>query len=534
MHIQTIMVVLGMCIVCLAVSAILYYGKERTCRKKEPMNIFYTKKIVYLWILACINIMLCYLVSIYGGFIEFFIIIVLFKCKDIVSVLIQIVYSVQCTTPKLEHDISDKSIVCIIPVYDETEEEIERLVESVRLQCTSTSLICIIEDHGKTATCSVFTEILKIVHLSYVSWKQCTVNVTVTLGRVQECACVIIVKDTNMGKRDSLILSHDTFNVSRTLNETNTQFRYMLRQCIQETYHLDTFEYMFCTDADTIICPRSFEYLIETIQARHAVAACGFVIVNEPSFQFWNLVQNFQYMYGQYIRRRTESIIGKVTCLPGCITMFKIDSSAQDAIALYSEIPNTGDFFKTIVQLLGTDRRLTTSFLFQHSGVYTVFDERAKCLTNTPKTFQKYIAQRRRWGSNSYFNSLYIVIGNNIPFITRVFALLDYLRMSLIYFRCFNTVLFLIKLVYHIRQYMKQEVSVLVQLAPCMSIVLLPVMYFIVLCLYKPILRTRIVYLILGFCILKCYGTILSLVCVSNFLWYCGDNAWTSLKRPVR
>jgi hypothetical protein len=104
----------------------------------------------------------------------------------------------------------------------------------------------------------------------------------------------------------------------------------------------------------------------------------------------------------------------------------------------------------------------------------------------------------------------------------------------LIYFRCFNTVLFLIKLVYHIRQYMKQELSVLLQLAPCMSIVLLPVMYFIVLCLYKPILRTRIVYLILGFCILKCYGTILSLVCVSNFLWYCGDNAWTSLKRPVR
>ena len=539
MELKMIAVLIGMCIVFVAFSSLLYYGKMRTLKKKEPMNTFYKKKIAFLLLILYTNIALCYLVFCYGNFTEFFVIIVIFKCKDIVSVLIQLIHHTMCfecyqKPSSLNDSNTHVSVVSIIPVYDETEEELKYLVESIKQQQQnddeSTRLICIIEDHGKLKSMFVLTEIIDTVLMSYVSWKDQHIQITVTFGRSGNCPCVIVVKDKNMGKRDSLILSHDTFNVPRLLNTVNAEFRSSMRNHISRLYGIHSFTHMFCTDADTIICADSFHYLIETIETKNAVAACGLVVVNKPSFQFWNMVQNFQYMYGQYIRRRTESIFGKVTCLPGCITMFKIDDVvASNALAIYSELPKQHEFFKTIVQLLGTDRRLTTSFLFQNMQTRTVFDERAICLTNTPKTFYKYLAQRRRWGSNSYFNSLYIITGQNIPIITRFFALLDYLRMSLIYFRSFNTVLFLIKIVFNILQYYRNGTDLFVQLSPCISILLLPLVYFCCLCLFKPLLQKRIVYFVLGFVALKFCGMLLSIVFVSNFLWFCGDSAWTSL-----
>ena len=96
------------------------------------------------------------------------------------------------------------------------------------------------------------------------SWKQQLLQLTVMFGKSNDCPCIIIVNDKNMGKRDSLILSHDTFNVPRLLDITNTEFRHNLRNHISRVYGLYSFTHMFCTDAETRICTDSFGYLIET------------------------------------------------------------------------------------------------------------------------------------------------------------------------------------------------------------------------------------------------------------------------------
>ena len=393
-------------------------------------------------------------------------------------------------------------------------------------------MICIIEDHGSLKTRQCLTEELIELNLPYYSWKGIKLNVTIIFGKIntnqKSCGCVIFVKETNMGKRDSLILSHDCFNEPRiSLNETNITFRNTLRCCIKDTYGFDRFEFMFFTDGDSCICKNSFQYLIESIKFNNAIAACGLVRVNNPCFEFWNMLQNFQYFYGQYIRRKAESVVRKVTCLPGCITMMKIDVVARHAIDLYAEMTTEEVFVKRIVQTLGTDRRLTCSFLFQDRKQFTVVDYRAVCLTNTPTSFLKYLDQRRRWCSNAYFNSIFTLLNTNVPIITRVFALLDYLRMSLIYFRCFNTVLFLVKLV----RTSQQWEFLLIQLSPCICIVCIPIIYFVCLVVSKGTTFLCGVYLCIGFCLVKCLGTLLSVCCVSNMLWFCGDQKWTQQKK---
>ena len=139
MELKMIAVLIGACIVFVAFSSLLYYGKMRTLKKKEPMNTFYKKKIAFLLLIAYTNIALCYLVFCYGSFIEFFVIIVIFKCEDIVSVLIQLMYDTLCCFRHHQESSSsvyndNVSVVSIIPVYDKTDNELKCLVESIKQQ----------------------------------------------------------------------------------------------------------------------------------------------------------------------------------------------------------------------------------------------------------------------------------------------------------------------------------------------------------------------------------------------------------------
>ena len=85
---------------------------------------------------------------------------------------------------------------------------------------------------------------------------------------------------------------------------------------------IDEYHYMFFTDADSFIQANSLTSLIDELEYRNVTAACGLVMVDFSGHcgGFWNIYQNFQYLYGQYIRRNVENIIARVTCLPGCIT----------------------------------------------------------------------------------------------------------------------------------------------------------------------------------------------------------------------
>ena len=127
-------------------------------------------------------------------------------------------------------------------------------------------------------------------------------------------------------------MGHDIYNMPRdNITEECVVMKNFIKEKVRIFYGIDEFHYMFNTDADSIIEKESLYKLMQNIIRNKSTACCGIVVIDfsEAQYGFWNLYQNFQYLYGQYIRRGTEHIMSKVTCMPGCITMTKIDEMSK-------------------------------------------------------------------------------------------------------------------------------------------------------------------------------------------------------------
>ena len=517
----------------LTIASILYvkYGQKQPSEKfswAEAFDSFGRKKFAYIAYIGVMNAVFSVLVYMYADLKITFAIIIVLKSKDVIMSMMHTVYIIAVFFVRLfarKTDTTDDACkgntVSIIPVYSETKEQVTGTITSIiqNVQRPMNNVLCVICD-GKDVCIQDVMTVMAEETVQYMSWKEHLITVQIWYGKVDSVPCMVMLKRQNQGKRDSLIVAHDLFNYPRhNMKSTNMMMRKSVRTKITELYGLKDFAYMFCTDADTIIAENSFSYLYETLEARNAVACCGLVTIDftEGQWSFWNIFQNFQYLYGQYVRRATENLYGKVTCLPGCITMFKVHPSASDAISMYSQLPHKDELLKTIVQLLGTDRRLTNSFLFQNKSMLTVFEPRAKCFTVPPNQCYPYLTQRRRWGSNAYFNTLCIIFAPNTYLITRFFAAIDYLRMSLMFFRIFNTVLFLYELIANFSW---------LAIIPCSVVVLYPITFFFAVAVGDGFLRPMIFKLILGYIYNRLASPLLSIMVFTNLFWNMGSTRW--------
>lgn len=490
---------------------------------------FTQKKYAYLTLIGIANCLLSVLVFNFAGTKALSYTLVVFKCKDVVTAFAQTIYFLVMFVKRnilqikeAELIIKKCNIVSLIPVYSETKEQIDGTVNSVIENEIGehTNLLVIFCDGLEVNIQDSLTEVIETTEEEYVSWKLVENSLTITYGKIHDHPCLVIKKKKNQGKRDTLIVGHDIFNHPRTnIHPKCIVLKNNVLNKIKELYGISDFQFIFCTDADSILTPNSFMCLIETMERRGSVACCGLVVVDcsEGEWELWNVFQNFQYLYGQYVRRGTENMLNKVTCLPGCVTMFRVHESASKAIAMYSDLPDKDDMLKTTVQLLGTDRRLTSSFLYQDKDIKVNYDTRAKCWTIPPNKLYPYISQRRRWGSNSYFNTYCNIFGPNIHIITRVFAVLDYFRLSLVYFRMFNTILF----VFQITQQVK-----IIELVPFVVIVMYPTLFFFGYSLFDPFLRKMYHKLILGYVYNKLLASLISMMVLSNMYWNIGSTKW--------
>lgn len=497
---------------------------------------FAQKKILYLIALATFNIAISTIAFIFASQRAIFITLICLKSKDIIMAIVQVIHSIYFIIkvkilrkqPK-PIKIEKSNIISLIPIYSEPKDQIDVTTKSIIANKIGDheNLICMVCDGIDVNVEDDLTEVLYSAHEPYYSWKFEENTLHITYGKIDKTPCIIIKKQKNMGKKDTLILGHDLFNQPRTnLNGMNKILRDVVRRNILQFYGMDTFEYIFCTDADSDISDESFVDLIETIERNNAVAACGLVVIdfNGHNWKFWNLFQNFQYLYGQYIRRATENLYGKVSCLPGCITMFKVSEVASKAICMYSTLPEEHEMLKSIVQLLGTDRRLTASFLYQGKDVITKYDPRAKCLTIPPDKLKAYVSQRRRWGSNALFNTMCNVIAPNIHPFMRFFGILDIIRMSLAYFRVFNTILFVFSL--------KDGVDPR-DLAPFLTIMMFPTTYFMFQALFSGFLRKMYHKLLIGYVFNKLFSIVLTIMVLSNVFWNVGSVKWGGNQKEV-
>ncbi|KAF2440226.1 glycosyltransferase family 2 protein [Karstenula rhodostoma CBS 690.94] len=434
-------------------------------------------------------------------------------------------------------------ILTLIPAYSESEEQIVKTIHSLRDNDVGKhrQVMVVLLDGRPRGIRSHMTRIVHDFKRPYVSLKHKRGVLKITAGFAEDVPVIVMEKVENSGKKDSLVLCHDLFNVPRDNIPLYTR---LLREeiwnkilpLLTEGEDFTNFDMVFCTDADSTVYKGAVASLAEAMaRDKHAIAACGLVFVElEPGFEwsFWNLYQQFQYTYGQYVRRRAESFVGKVTCLPGCITMIAVRDEMAGAIRKYAEPITSFPVVQHQVQYLGTDRRLTYSMLSQSKKLHTIFVPEAISETIAPQSLQHYLSQRRRWGSNAYFNNYYYWMGRNMILVTRIAAAVDIIRLSMVYYRIVNTALFIKSLA--------KGVSIM-ELLPMIIVAYLPIAWytFTVLVL-EPELRRRAHKLFIGFCIDKLISYFISVTIFTKVLKNLGSQVWgisgataTSATAPV-
>ncbi|KAF5602417.1 chitin synthase [Fusarium subglutinans] len=499
----------------------------RILSKRDLRN----QRIAFMGIIVIINICMA-ITAFFGRKSKLIFIVILFvKSKDFLSAILSptgMMYRAvhdKFYPPKL---VSRKWILSLIPAYSESEEQIVKTIFSLRDNGVEPhkQVMVVILDGKPRDVRSHMTRMVREFQRPYVSlkWKKGVLNVLA--GFMEDVPVIVIEKVKNAGKKDSLILCHDLFNFSRENSPLYTKLlrKEMWDEILPELTKGEDFkgfDMVFCTDADSTIYKGAVALLANALaRDDKAIAACGLVLVElEPGYEwsFWNLYQQFQYTFGQYVRRRAEGFIGKVTCLPGCITMIAVRPEMAGAIRKYAE-PVTGELvINHQVQYLGTDRRLTYSMLSQGEHLRTLFVPDAVSETVAPQSLFHYLSQRRRWGSNAYFNNYFYLAGEKMITITRIAASVEVIRLSLVYYRILNTALFIASCVRHVSA---------IKLVPMLVVGQLPSLWFFCSVLLEPELRKRGHKLAIGYLINKCVSPIMSVIIFTKVATNLGSQVW--------
>ncbi|KAF4472525.1 chitin synthase [Fusarium albosuccineum] len=489
------------------------------------------QRIIFLGIIVLLNFLMT-ITAIWGKKSKLIFILVLFiKSKDFLSALLSpLGMMTRWTCHKFcpPKEVSQLWILSLIPAYSESEEQIVKTIYSLRDNGVEPhrQVMVVLLDGNPRDVRSHMTRVTREFERPYVSLKWKRGVLRVTAGFMMDVPVICIEKVKNAGKKDSLILCHDLFNYPRDNCPLYTK---LLRKemwddvlpVLTEGETFNGFDMVFCTDADSTIYKGAVALLANAIaRDKNAIAACGLVLVElEPGYEwsFWNLYQQFQYTFGQYVRRRAEGIVGKVTCLPGCITMIAVREEMAGAIRKYAE-PVTGYLVVSHqVQYLGTDRRLTYSMLSQGTHLRTLFVPDAVSETVAPQSITHYLSQRRRWGSNAYFNNYFYLAGEKMITITRIAATIEVVRLSMVYYRVLNTVLFIRSLIHH---------ASIMKLIPMLIIGQVPTLWFFTSILLEKELRKRGHKLVIGYCINKFISPFMSVIIFTKVATNLGSQVW--------
>jgi|UniRef100_A0A6C0AM23 cellulose synthase/poly-beta-1,6-N-acetylglucosamine synthase-like glycosyltransferase len=505
----------------------LFYSDNKN--KVVSNKVFLLKKWMFIFGIVLLNAMGCVLVYYTRSLQVILYIILILKSNDIlmsVMFICNMIYKAikGDSEPNFGQSEDVEKIVAFVPVCKERLEQVEQTIDSlISNKLGSNYLLTTVISDGHNDYSDIFTSITKENNGVYKSWNGDQVNVKITYGQRNNKPMILIRKYKNLGKKDSIILFNDIFNHERyNLTIENRSLKEDILSNIVDLFGVNRFNYIYGTDGDTIVSDTNLMYLLDTMKRRDATACCGIVNVNEAYGNFfWNLTQNYQYLYGQFMRRTNEDLFNQVLCLPGCNTMYKIENSCAESMTLYSEMTQQDNLIKSSVQNIGTDRRFTGSLIYTNSTAKIVMDTRAHVYTISPDSFKSYINQRKRWCNNMYFNSLVNIIAPNINFVLRFFNFINVLRLSLIYFRLFNTLYF----IYLLSAFYDKKI---LDLLPYIVILVFPVFCFMIYSLFNSHLRNQYHKLLLSVVFNKIFTFFTTVIIFTVMLYHIGMYSWVT------
>lgn len=340
---------------------------------------------------------------------------------------------------------TDVTVACLVTSYTEQYSSVKDNIDSLLTVTKSNKginisnlVICIcdgpvIGKYNKTALSEMFlqdmSEPIQKIPRNYITWKGDLCKSELHYGTYGDGTKILLVKKhANHGKKDGLLLAKGIVN---SINDGDI---------VLNGLELPI-KYVYSTDADTVTQQGSLERGIELMEEYPELDAGVFILRVKFSDDmickgFWGPFQDFQYFSSQYVRRNAESVFGKVTCLSGSGNICRVSSpSYHYANKRYGEYPRTTSIMDVAPKMIGTDRRYTTLKLKYSRDVKLVMFYDTFVYTETPQNLKTYISQRKRWGTNTFSNSLVNISSRNIPWFTKLSALVDILRLIASYFR---------------------------------------------------------------------------------------------------
>ncbi len=392
-----------------------------------------------------------------------------------ISSILLILYNLcnKDTQYNIKRDNICKKYLYIVPCYNESDIELLQTFISLSQQKVgkfdkrAIMIICdgkVTGENNNYSTDNILLNILnnkeKPIKYNYITREETINTVDLYIGQFDNIDYILIIKEKNYGKRDSLVLArrlsyiynnninfHDLISVS-LIKSTNLIFKNIFN---------DKIDYLINIDADTIFDYNCSYELIKGIDNHKDNIGCvGYVDINMKNssiFNPFNLYQYAEYMFAQCLRRQTQSnLTHKVTCLSGCVQIIKVceENCSEDILLRFNYCPTENDnIFTHIRSIASEDRNHVCIMHSMYPYARTVQTLSAIAYTNIPKSIKVLLSQRRRWSLGAITNDMLLLFSSNINIFERIASFVNIFTFILVPFIFIATILFIKNIIIH-------------------------------------------------------------------------------------
>ncbi len=511
------------------------------------MSHFYQKVFVFTsWLL--INLILITTSIVYSSYWYIFLVPLSVSTSfNCFSVLLILAFSIKNLIfkqkKKDDAELVKKSFAYLIPCYNETEEEINNTIKSLKKQTgvEDNKKVMLIVCDGRVKGSSELTtdEILKVIFKdqikktlyfknAYKTWLGEYNNIEVLYGYSDNMPFICFIKDNNVGKRDGLVLIRSILHNynNRLSNETLTlseEFESFINNYL-DILSFEKIDYIVGTDADTVFeesCSYNLLQSIEQDDNTHGVVGFVHVSPDVPKWSIWSIYQFTEYIIAQCLRRVQQSIVtNKVSCLSGCVQILRVseETCGNKILSEFNKLPKEDDnVWRHILSFASEDRNHVCLMLHMYPYVKTRQCITANAYTIVPTNIKVFRSQRRRWSLGATSNDIILSYKSGINLYERIGAIFNVLTYSLSLFIFVATILFYYSIFVHPNMLMLY----------LSSVIFVPILYEICIIFWFPfknssdILRfcLGLIFYILFGSVINIFISIYSLLNVDCFKW---------------
>lgn len=531
------------------------------------MNIsFKHQKYIFVFILLLLNILLCYCLAKFHKFWYLYLIILSPSSILTLTMILTIFISgffYLCKKEKKQ--IIDKNIAYLIPCYNESFEELDETVNSFINQNNienNNKILIVCCDGMSTGKGNdrptnqilqdqIFKDyIIETVYYknAYKTWTNEYNNVYLSYGIIKNLPFILIIKEFNIGKRDSVTLARRNLYLYNNLNDNElfnkpynelTDFNKKLYS-IFKNYNIDAIDAIIGTDGDTVLHDNCAYHLITDLynyKDDTLVGVAGFIKISPymNKWSLWTICQHTSYIYGQLLVRLHQSrITRKVNCLPGCVQIFRVckETCGYEILNVFNKLPGKNEaMYKHMRAHMGEDRMHVCSMMHMYPYIKTKQSINAFAYTRVPDTWEVFLSQRRRWSLGANSNKLILLTNKNINLYEKISTIISIIAWYFTIFYTFaiiHIILVLIKFNYN-------DISPLMYLTIISLgiIIIVPKIYILSFPFWVSMNKTEIIQLYIGCAIWHIINIPLAIIVQIYTLIYMDDLSWGKTRECV-